>query len=212
MPRELSSVSSRHFVSVKSRHTRLVSDWSSDVCFSDLYVWSRNNPKREWYIWRDPAPNGGPPNNWLSAFGGSAWKYDKATGQYYYHAFLPEQPDLNWRDTQVVNAMLDILRFWLERGVDGFRVDVLWHIVKDALFRDNPSNPGWLEGMDPYQMLIPTQTTDQPEVHGIISRMRRLFDEYRERVLIGEIYLPVERLVQYYGANLSCTHLPVNFH
>jgi alpha-glucosidase len=184
---------------------------------SDQHLWflesksSRNNPRRDWYIWRDPAPNGGPPNNWLSAFGGSAWKYDNLTGQYYYHAFLPEQPDLNWRNPQVVNAMLDILRFWLERGVDGFRVDVLWHIVKDELFRDNPANPDWFEGMDPYQMLIPTQTTDQPEVHGIISRMRRLFDEYRERVLIGEIYLPVARLVQYYGADLTGTHLPFNF-
>ena len=172
---------------------------------------SRNNPKRDWYIWYDPAPDGRPPNNWLSAFGGSAWEYHEPTGQYYYHAFLPEQPDLNWRNPQVLNAMLDVLRFWLERGVDGFRVDVLWHIIKDERFRDNPSNPSWHEGMDPYQALIPIQTTDQPEVHRIIARMRQLFDEYQERVLIGEIYLPVERLVQYYGTDLTGTHLPFNF-
>src|SRR5690606_17804328 len=80
---------------------------------------SRDNPKRDWYIWRDPAPDGGPPNNWLSNFGGSAWTYDEATGQYYYHAFLTEQPDLNWRNPDVRAAMFDVLRFWLNRGVDG---------------------------------------------------------------------------------------------
>ena len=99
---------------------------------------SRASPKRDWYIWRDPAPGGGPPNNWLSNFGGPAWTLDEATGQYYYHAFLAEQPDLNWRNPAVRAAMHDVLRFWLERGVDGFRVDVIWHLMKDAGFRDNP--------------------------------------------------------------------------
>ncbi|HUP30425.1 MAG TPA: alpha-amylase family glycosyl hydrolase, partial [Usitatibacter sp.] len=122
---------------------------------SDQHAWfresrsSRSSPKRDWYLWRDPAPGGGPPNNWLSVFGGSAWQWDEATGQYYYHAFLPEQPDLNWRNPEVVEAMLGVLRFWLDRGVDGFRVDVLWHLVKDDEFRDNPPNPHWREGMDP---------------------------------------------------------------
>jgi alpha-glucosidase len=184
---------------------------------SDQHRWflesksSRDNPKRDWYIWRDPAPDGGPPNNWLSCFGGSAWEYDEHSQQYYYHAFLREQPDLNWRNCEVVQAMLDVLRFWLERGVDGFRVDVIWHLIKDEHFRDNPPNPNWREGMDPYGSLITVQTTDQPEVHEIITRMRRLFDEYEERVLIGEIYLPVERLVQYYGPDLKGAHLPFNF-
>ncbi|HEY7716394.1 MAG TPA: alpha-amylase family glycosyl hydrolase [Candidatus Binatia bacterium] len=184
---------------------------------SDQHPWflesrsSRDHSKRDWYIWRDPAPGGGPPNNWLSCFGGSAWEYDQHTEQYYYHAFLREQPDLNWRNPQLRQAMLDILRFWLERGVDGFRVDVMWHLIKDEHFRDNPSNPNWREGMDPYRSLIPLQTTDQPEVHEIITQMRRLFDEYENRVLIGEIYLPVERLVQYYGIDLRGAHLPFNF-
>jgi alpha-glucosidase len=184
---------------------------------SDQHPWflesrsSRDHSKRGWYIWRDPAPGGGPPNNWLSCFGGSAWEYDQHTEQYYYHAFLREQPDLNWRNPQLRQAMLDILRFWLERGVDGFRVDVMWHLIKDEHFRDNPSNPNWREGMDPYRSLIPLQTTDQPEVHEIITQMRRLFDEYENRVLIGEIYLPVERLVQYYGIDLRGAHLPFNF-
>ncbi|HUQ27673.1 MAG TPA: alpha-amylase family glycosyl hydrolase [Usitatibacter sp.] len=184
---------------------------------SDQHPWfvesrsSRDNPKRDWYIWRDPAPGGGPPNNWLSCFGGSAWELDAKTGQYYYHAFLREQADLHWRNPHVVDAMLGVLRFWLERGVDGFRVDVLWHLVKDELFTDNPVNESWQPGMDPYQQLVPLHTTDRPEVHGIIGRMRALFDEFTDRVLIGEIYLPVERLVHYYGTDLAGAHLPFNF-
>ena len=93
---------------------------------------SRDDPKRDWYIWRDPKPDGSPPNNWMSNFGGSAWSFDEATGQYYYHAFLREQPDLNWRNPAVREAMYNVLRFWLDRGVDGFRVDVIWHLIKDA--------------------------------------------------------------------------------
>src|SRR5918996_1253266 len=116
---------------------------------SDQHRWfkesrsSRHSAKRAWYIWRDPAPDGGPPNNWLSNFGGSAWEYDAQTAQYYYHAFLKEQPDLNWRNPAVRAAMHEVLRFWLDRGVDGFRVDVLWHLMKDTQFRDNPVNPAW---------------------------------------------------------------------
>ena len=184
---------------------------------SDQHPWfiesrsSRDNPKRDWYIWRDPALGGGPPNNWLSNFGGSAWEYDPKTEQYYYHAFLREQPDLNWRNSQVIEAMLNVLRFWLERGVDGFRVDVLWHLIKDEQFRDNPVNPDWREGADPYQRLLELHTTDQAEVHAVVTRMRRLVDQYQDRVLIGEIYLPVERLVQYYGVNLSGVQVPFNF-
>ena len=105
---------------------------------SDQHPWfiesraSRDDPKRDWYIWRDPKPDGWPPNNWMSNFGGSAWSFDEATGQYYYHAFLREQPDLNWRNPAVREAMYNVLRFWLDRGVDGFRVDVIWHLIKDA--------------------------------------------------------------------------------
>jgi alpha-glucosidase len=184
---------------------------------SDQHPWflesrsSRDNRKRDWYIWRDPAPGGGPPNNWLSNFGGPAWTFDEHTGQYYYHAFLPEQPDLNWRNPELVDAMLDVLRFWLDRGVDGFRVDVIWHLIKDEEFRDNPANPDFRPGDNPFHEFAPVYTTDRPEVHGVIGRMRALFDEFDERVLIGEIYLPVERLVTYYGADLKGAHLPFNF-
>ncbi len=184
---------------------------------SDEHPWfrearsSRTSPKRDWYIWRDPAPDGGPPNNWLSEFGGSAWAFDPATGQYYYHAFLDRQPDLNWRNPQVAEAIHAVMRFWLDRGVDGFRVDVIWHLMKDAAFRDNPPDEDWREGMNPYRRLKPVHTTDLEEVHGVIAGLRRVMDAYDDRVLIGEIYLPVERLAAYYGANLDGAHLPFNF-
>jgi alpha-glucosidase len=184
---------------------------------SDQHPWfresrsSRGNPKRDWYIWRDPAPDGGPPNNWLSEFGGSAWQFDAATGQYYYHAFLAAQPDLNWRNGDVRAAMYDVMRFWLRRGVDGFRVDVIWHLVKDDQFRANPPNPGFAAGGPPHHALVPFYTADRPEVHDVIREMRRVIDEFPDRVLIGEIYLPVERLVAYYGQDLDGVHLPFNF-
>ena len=184
---------------------------------SDEHPWfvdsraSRDSASRDWYIWRDPGPGGAPPNNWLSNFGGPAWTYDEQTGQYYYHAFLREQPDLNWRNPAVQDAMLDVLRFWLDRGVDGFRVDVIWHLVKDPELRDNPPNSAWTPDQRPYDALLTVHSTDQPEVHDVIRRMRELVDAYDERVLIGEIYLPVERLVAYYGEDMSGVHLPFNF-
>ena len=184
---------------------------------SDRHPWflesrsSRDNPKRDWYIWREPGSDGGVPNNWMSEFGGSAWEYDVTTRQYYYHAFLARQPDLNWRNPEVRNAIHDVMRFWLRRGVDGFRVDVIWHLIKDAEFRDNPPNPDFREGRPPHEKVLPRYTTDQPEVHGVIAEMRRVIDEFDDRVLIGEIYLPFERLVAYYGVGLAGAHLPFNF-
>jgi alpha-glucosidase len=184
---------------------------------SDRHPWfqesraSRDNPRRDWYIWRDPAPDGGPPTNWLSHFGGSGWEWDAATGQYYYHAFLKEQPDLNWRNPELVAAMHDAMRFWLDRGVDGFRVDVIWHLIKDDQFRDDPPNPGFAEGMSPYKRNLPVYTADRPEIHGVVAGLRQVVDEYDDRVLIGEIYLPIERLVAYYGDDLRGAHLPFNF-
>ncbi len=172
---------------------------------------SRTNPKRNWYIWRDPAPGGGPPNNWLSNFGGPAWEFDERTGQYYYHAFLRQQPDLNWRNPEVQEAMLGVLRFWLDRGVDGFRVDVIWHIVKDDQFRNNLPDPDFKPHHAPHRQLLATYNTDRPEVHDIIARMRGVLDEYEERMMVGEIYLPLERLVTYYGAQGTGVHLPFNF-
>ena len=189
---------------------------------SDRHPWfvasrsSRGDPKRDWYIWRDPAPDGGPPNNWISDFGGSAWEWDEATGQYYYHAFLKEQADLNWRNPAVQAAMYDVMRFWFDRGVDGFRIDVLWHMVKAAHFPDNPPNSDYQPAMGDMHRVLQLHSTDQPEVHGIAADMRAIADSYRteglgERVLIGEIYLPVDRLMHYYGGERAGVHLPFNF-
>jgi alpha-glucosidase len=177
---------------------------------------SRDNPKRDWYIWRDPAPDGGPPNNWISDFGGSAWAWDEATSQYYYHAFLKEQADLNWRHPAVQTAMYDVMRFWFDRGVDGLRIDVLWHMVKAADFPDNPPNPAYQPAMGDMHRVLQLHSTDQPEVHAIAAEMRAVADGYAaagrgERVLIGEIYLPVDRLLHYYGRERAEVHLPFNF-
>jgi alpha-glucosidase len=184
---------------------------------SDQHPWflearrSRTDPRRDWYIWRDGKADGSPPNNWLSEFGGSAWAYDAGSKQYYYHAFLAQQPDLNWRNPAVRAAMYDVMRFWLRKGVDGFRVDVLWHLIKDAEFRDNPPNPGYIEGRPPHERIMSRYSADQPEVQDVVVEMRRVMDEFDARVLIGEIYLPVQRLMAYYGKDLTGAQLPFNF-
>lgn len=184
---------------------------------SDEHPWfqesrsSRTNVRRDWYLWRDPAPDGGPPNNWLSLFGGPAWEFDEQTGQYYLHLFDVKQPDLNWRNQEVRQAMYDVMRFWLDRGVDGFRVDVLWMLLKDEQYRDNPFNPNWKPGDKADQRQIQLYTEDLPGIHEIVREMRSTLDAYGDRVLIGEIYLPVERLVHYYGEALDEAHLPFNF-
>ena len=184
---------------------------------SDRHPWfedsrsSRSSPKRDWYIWRDGKPDGSPPNNWISNFGGPAWTEDKRTGQWYLHSFLPEQPDVNWRNPALKDAMFGALRFWLDRGVDGFRVDVIWLLIKDEALRDNPPNPHFQPGQAEINRLIQAHNADQPEVHEIIAEMRRVLDHYGDRVLIGEVYLPLERLIAYYGKDLSGVHLPFNF-
>ena len=184
---------------------------------SDEHAWfqesrsSRTNPKRDWYIWRDPAPDGGPPNNWLSFFGGPAWTFDEATGQYYLHQFVTQQPELNYRHPDVLPAMLDVMRFWLDKGVDGFRVDVIWLMMKDAQFRDEPPNPDW-NGIELYNKLSHIYTQNLPEVHELIRQMRAVLDEYDERMMVGEIYLPYDQLMLYYGRSFDECHMPFNFH
>lgn len=185
---------------------------------SDQHPWfkearsSRNSPKRDWYIWKDPKPNGEAPNNWLSNFGGPAWTLDEGSGQYYYHAFLKEQPDLNWRNTELQQAMFDSMKFWLDKGVDGFRVDVIWHIIKDEHFRDNPLAPEYEPHLAPHRTLLEIYNTDRPEVHDIIEKMRHVLDKYENRMMVGEIYLPMEKLMAYYGSEGKGAHLPYNFH
>lgn len=184
---------------------------------SDQHPWflesrsSRSNPKRDWYIWEDAPAEGSFPNNWLSVFGGSAWEWDENTEQFYYHGFLKEQPDLNWRNPEVQEAMFNVMRFWLDKGVDGFRVDVMWHMIKDDQLRDNPPNPDYQQFMSTYDQLLPVYSTDQQEVHDIIRKMRKILDAYEERMMIGEIYLPINKLMSYYGIDNKGAHLPFNF-
>jgi alpha-glucosidase len=195
---------------VHQRGLRLILDFVPNHT-SEQHPWfresrsSRDNARRNWYIWRDQ------PNNWTSNFGGSAWEFDELTGQYYYHSFLKQQPDLNWRNPAVKSAMFDVLRFWLQKGVDGFRVDVMWMIIKDDQFRDNPPNPGYHAGLSSNNRFLPVYNTNRPEVHAIVAEMRSLIDEFFERVLIGEIYLPVAQLMTYYGKQLKGANLPFNF-
>ena len=185
---------------------------------SDRHPWflesrsSRAAPKRDWYVWRDPAADGGGPNNWISRFGGPAWTFDPTTGQYYYHAFLREQPDLNWRHPDVRREMLDVLKFWLELGIDGFRVDALSALFEDEGLHDNPPNPAWTPAMPDSKRQAPVHTSDLTEVHEAVAEMRATLDAYPDRVLIGELYLPIEQLVLYYGKDGKGAHLPFNFH
>ena len=171
---------------------------------------SRDNAKADWYIWADPAENGGPPNNWLSRFGGSAWEWCEARRQYYYHSFLVEQPDLNWRNPEVRAAIADVMRFWLDRGVDGFRVDASAVLIKDHLLRDNPPNPD-AEGEPPPQRQTPVFTDDRPETMQCIEDIRNVIDEYRGRLLCGEVQGKTDRIGHFYGNDRPRLHLPLNF-
>ncbi len=163
---------------------------------SDQHQWfresrsSRSNPKRDWYIWKPGAPDK-PPNNWVSIFGGPAWKYDPATGEWYLHLFFESQPDLNYRNPEVIAAMHDVIRFWLDRGADGYRIDVIHGLIKDAQFRDNPTlttpNPGAMTDVALSQEH--RYDSDQPEVHEVIRGFRRVAEEYGgDRVMVGEVW------------------------
>ena len=175
---------------------------------SHLHPWfiesrsSRNNPKRDWYIWRDR------PNNWQSIFGGSAWQWDETSSQYYLHLFLPEQPDLNWRNPEVQEAIFAAARFWLQRGVDGFRIDVADRLIKDAELRDNPARIGGLRAYDRQQHAYDLL---QPEVHDIWKSFRRLLDEYPERMCVGEVAGSVSTIADFYGQSDDELHMAFNF-
>jgi alpha-glucosidase len=182
---------------------------------SDRHPWfvegraSRASAKRDWYVWADPGPGGSPPNNWRSAFRrvGGAWTLDAATGQYYLHHFLPQQPDLNWWNEDVRRAMEDVMRFWLDRGADGFRIDVAHGLIKDRLLRSNRTRR-WrrLQGHPGTEY-----DWDRPEVHDIHRGWRRLLDTYGDRVAVGEVGVgDVRRLCAYFG-KVDELHLIFNF-
>jgi alpha-glucosidase len=206
---------------VHSRGLKLLLDFVPNHT-SDQHPWffesrsSRDNPKRDWYIWRDPVPGANgerlAPNNWTSDMGGSAWEFDPATGQYYLHAFLREQPDLNWRNPEVRAAMTEVLHFWFERGIDGFRIDVLWHCIKAEGLPDNPPNPAYRAELGEKFKVLQHHSSNRPEIHEIATSFRKIADGYGERLLVGEICLPVPVLMDYYGSEDSPgVHLPFNF-
>jgi alpha-glucosidase len=204
---------------------------------SDQHPWfvesrsSRKSAKRDWYLWHDAAAAGDDwkpaqtrlPNNWMSQFGGPAWTWDEGTQQFYLHSFLKEQPDLNWRNAEVRAAMYAAMRFWLDKGVDGFRMDVLWLLIKDVYFQSNPANPEYYDAEHDVKRVLPVFNADRPETLEIVAEMRAVMATYgptigdkgtgSSRVLIGEIYLPLDRLVRYYGTGpqLSGANLPFNF-
>ena len=162
---------------------------------------SRTSPRRDWYIWADAAPDGGPPSNWEAVFGGSTWEWDEATGQFYLHTFYPEQPDLNWRNPEVAAAMADVMRFWFRRGVDGFRVDAIFAAIKDDQLRDNPPvrRPHTIPGLGRADGQDTLWSLNRPEVHEVIRQLRSVANEFPGRVLVGEAYVPMEELAGYLG-------------
>jgi len=214
----------RLLAAAHERGIAMIVDWVPNHT-SDQHPWflasraGRDGPKRDWYVWRDAKPDGSLPNNWLSSFGGPAWTWDPRTRQFYLHSFLKEQPDLNWRNPDVRRAMLGTLEFWLERGVDGFRIDVAHAVMKDPDLRDNPPAPAGSrvlhKDVGPYGTQLHLYDRGHADTHGVYREVRRLLDRYggtRQRVSIGEIHLfePAD-LVSYYGADLDELHMPFNF-
>jgi alpha-glucosidase len=182
-----------------ARGLRVILDWVPNHT-SDRHPWfvesraDRASPRRDWYVWRDPAADGAPPNNWVAAFPPStrAWTLDAASGQYYLHLFLREQPDLNWANPDVRRAMHAVLRFWLDRGIDGFRMDVIHLIGKDAALADDPP---------PFDRLPHVIAHESAETHAHLREIRALLDGYPgERMAVGEVVVvPEERVWTYYG-------------
>jgi alpha-glucosidase len=200
----------------KARDIRVIMDFVPNHT-SDQHPWflesrsSRTNPKRDWYIWRDGKASGQPPNNWLSWFGHSAWRFDARTGQFYYHHFYPEQPDLNWRNPEVRKAMYDVLRFWMDRGVAGFRLDAVSRLFEDPKLRNDPLLPGKNAYGD--RNIQHKYTDNLPEVHEVLREMRQVVDEYPGNpVLISEADEPnISELTKLYGGKLDEIQLPMDF-
>jgi len=200
------------------RNIKVVIDWVPNHTSSE-HPWfldsksSTLSEKREWYIWKDPSPDGSFPNNWGSCFGGPAWTFDEKTGQYYFHQFDSSQPDLNWRNPEVQDAMFDTLRFWLDRGVDGFRMDVVYMIWKHPDMPDQAckaSDNNHIPLNNFYERQIQNYSCNFNGIHSLIARIRAVVDEYPDTVTIGELWLPLEERVKYYGKGDEF-QLPFNF-
>lgn len=200
----------------KKRNIRVIMDYVANHT-SDQNAWflesrsSRTNPKRDWYIWRDGKGPGKPPNNWQSWFGHSAWTYDNKTGQWYYHYFYVQQPDLNWRNPEVRKAMYDVLRFWLDRGAAGFRMDAVSRLFEDPNLHDDPILPGKNAFGDPN--IQHKYTDDLPEVHEVLREMRSVIESYPNNpVMISEADEPtIDDLEKMYGQNNDEVQLPMDF-
>jgi len=182
---------------------------------SDQHKWfldsksSKNAAHRNWYIWRDGKGPNEPPNNWLSGFGGSAWKFDPTTSQYYYHYFYAQQPDLNWRNPAVEKAMFDVTRWWYRRGVAGFRLDAVDTLFEDPDLRDNPVLPGTNKFGDPN--MDDKYNKKLPEVHEVLTNLRKVADQYNA-VLIGETWTKnIDELKEYYGTHGNELQMPMDF-
>ncbi len=183
---------------------------------SHLHPWflesrsSRNNPKRDWFLWHD-GRNGREPNNWYGVFGGRAWEYDEKTAQYYHHSFLKEQPDFNWRNRELRKAVYGEFKFWLDKGVDGFRLDVANYYIKDELFRDNPIAPG--PNPRPYDWQRHVYDRDRPETHGVFRELRELMNRYDGTMLVGEIFTHDDPVTSasYLGNGTDELHLAFDF-
>lgn len=198
----------------KKRGIRIILDFVVNHT-SDQHPWfvdsksSRTSAHRDWYVWRDGKGKGQPPNNWNSTFGGSAWQLDSKTGQYYYHYFYPQQPDLNWRNPAVENAMLDVTRWWYKRGVSGMRLDAVDTLFEDPKLTDNPSKPEKNAFGDFLQEH--KYNTKQPEVHQALKALRKVADEH-DAVLIGETWTSnIAELNLYYGKGNNELQMPMDF-
>ncbi len=199
------------------RNIKIIMDFVSNHTSVD-HPWfiesrsSKDNPKRDWYIWRDPKLSGETPNNWISVFGGPAWEYDTVTGQYYLHTFLRDQPDLNWRNPEVKKAMLSILEFWIDHGVDGFRVDAVEHILKDAQFRDEPANPRYKAGIDkPYEALSHIYTKRMEGLIDTTQMLCEFLSTHKNIFIVTEAYVETDELARIYNICGQKSLIPFNF-
>ncbi len=178
-----------HSLGLKVIIDQVLSHASHEHPYFEASRQSRDNPKADWFVWADPNPDGTPPNNWLAIFGGSSWEWDTRRRQYYFHNFLKEQPDWNFHNPAVQDYLLDCVRFWLDRGVDGFRLDTVNFYFHDQMLRDNAANPSpWAQdALRPFEMQYTLFSKNRPENIAFLERLRALLDEYDGRAMVGEV-------------------------